>query len=277
MKIKNIIIMALVLAILPGIFGCGNNMDSMEQYNKPVSEQFEVDFKNPENVIQNALLSDKLYEFYECEVFSPVYKELVTKKQGNKTTYYILGSVGGYMFADDKLSRQAGGIAFPAVITLKEKDGSYSVTEYISGAYIMTQEHRREFIKENFPKVIKADNLINSNYIALYGKEEEAILKRFPDREDYVFEDESGRSDIIEISEDAAITLADYFEKYPDWVGKIQRVEHGEKYTYHTKYEEESFLKGKLTFTKTDIQGNEIECTVYKVDGNSVEKITVDE
>jgi hypothetical protein len=181
------------------------------------------------------------------------------------------------MFADDKLSRQAGGIAFPAVITLKEKDGVYSVIEYISGAYIMTQEHRREFIKENFPKVIKADNLINSNYIELYGKEEEAIIKRFPGREDYIFEDENSKLDMVEISDDAFMEVSSYFEKYPDWIGKIQRVEHGEKYTYHTKYEEETYSKGILSFIKTDIQGNEIECTVYKIDGSSVEKITVDE
>ncbi len=249
----------------------------MEKYNKPVSEQFEVDFTNPENVIQNAILSDKLFEFSECEVFSPVYKELVTKKDGNKTTYYILGCVGGYMFADDKLSRQAGGIPFPAVITLKEKDGKYAVTEYISGASIVTQEHRREFIKENFPKVIKADNLINSNYLQLYDKEEEAISKRFPDRKDYVFEDEFTQREIIEISDDAAITLSEYFKEYPDWNGNLQRVKNGEKYIYHTKYEEESYLKGTLSFIKTDIQGNEIECMVYKIDENSVEGITTNE
>ena len=274
MRIKNIFIILLILAVLPGIFGCGSNMD---EYNKPVSDKFEVDFSNPENVIQNAILSDKLFEFPECEVFSPVYKELVIKKDGNKTTYYILGCVGGYMFANDKLSRQAGGIPFPAVITLKEKDGKYVVTEYISGAFIVTQEHRREFIKEHFPKVIKADNLINSNYLELYGKEEEAISKRFPNREDYIFEDENSRADMLEISEEAFAVIYPHLEKYPDWIGKIQRVENGEKFTYHTKYEKETETKGILSFVKTDIQGNEIECTVYKIDGNIAEKITSDQ
>ena len=49
------------------------------------------------------------------------------------------------------------------------------------------------------------------------------------------------------------------------------------KQKYHTKYEEETYSKGILSFIKTDIQGNEIECTVYKIDGNSAEKITSDQ
>ncbi len=255
--------------VICSLCGCGQ---SVEKYNSPAGEGVEVDAKNLQSVIENAILVDKYFEFSDCEAYASVYKELTSETKGNKTKYYLVASTGGYILIDDKLSRQSGGKPFPVVVTVKKSGEEYKITEIKSGAFLATLETRQAFIKENMPSGINSESFVSDNMDELFAKERKQILLKYSDKK-YVFEGKEQPREMLPLWDYAYNQMLEFFEEYPEWIGKIERIENGKKYTYNTEYVSETEDRGVVSFVKRDEAGNEVARTDILVDGDNVEII----
>ena len=266
-KVKLSLVICLCLSIVLALCGCGAK--PIPEYNIAV-EGRTVDKTNPQSVIENAVLVDVYDKMSECEAVASVYHEYAKEQSGKKTVYYIVATVGGYLYENGKLTRNYGHSPFAAKITLKQQETGYDVVGFSALRSYTEEEEREAFIAENFPKGTTVEKLFSGRATALFDAEKQQIIENYGFNEtDFATGEEL--IELLPVTNEAYYTLIEYFSGYPEWLGDIVRIEDGVHYTYKTSYYGEDGGKGVVTYVKTNEAGEEVEHYDINVDGDKVE------
>lgn len=266
-KLKKVLLLCLCAAMVVSVCGCGAK--PIPRYNTAV-EGRTVDKTNPQSVIENALLVDVYETLAECEAIASVYEEYEKVQKGKKSTYYVVATVGGYLYENGKLTRNYGSAPFAAAITLRQNEQFYEVVEFQALRSFEEEGEREAFIAENFPKGTEIETLFGGKYTALTEAEKQQLMKNYGfTEEEFATGEET--IDLLPVTNEAYYTLLEYFSAYPEWLGNITRIEDGVRYTYTTAYVGEDGGKGIVSYTKTNENGEEMEHFDVPVDGDNVE------
>ncbi len=284
---KHIRVFAIVMLIIASVFafgGCGKKDNKAEKpkqaetipelYNTAQTGT-EVDWKNEESVLKNAVMAHSFERVEATEAYASVYIELGREKKEKSTIYYLITSVGGYSFENDKLARTNGTTPSTARVEMKkDKDGKYVVLNYSSDSKLVEPKERREYIENNFPEKYRdaaasaADRLDE-----LFEMEKSQIKESGKITREFEFAEIIPEIELLPLTEYAYESVSDFFMLYPDWIGSVEKTENGTRYIYETQYVssgDETENKGILSFVKRVYGGEEIERLDIEVDGDIV-------
>ena len=266
-KLKIFVTFCLCVSMLFAVSGCGEK--PIPKYNTPVAGRT-VDKTDPQSVIENALLVDVYDKMAECEAVASVYHEFAKEQNGKNTVYYIVATVGGYLYENGKLTRNYGQSPFAAKVTLKQQSENYEVMGFEALLSYTEEEERDAFITENFPKGTNADELFSGKATVLFEAEKKQLIEKYGYSEsEFATGDEY--IEMLPVTNEAYYTLIEFFPKYPEWLGDIVKIENGQRYTYVTSYQGEDGGKGVVSYVKTNEKGEEVERYDIDVDGDYVE------
>jgi len=269
-KMKTILAITLCLMLVIGMCGCGEKeQKAIPEYNVAAAGRT-LDTKDSASVIENALLIDVQESVSVCEGVAVAFEEYSKTQKGKQTTYYLVASVGGYVYENGKLSRNYGNAPFAAVITLKESNGIYEVVDFKAGRNLGDEVGHESFVAENFPKGTTVEELFKDRAGRLFEAEKQQLIEKYG----FAEEEFSTGDEIIEllpVTNYAYYTLVEYFPMYPDYPGSVTRIEDGVRYTYTTSYVGEDGGKGVVSYVKTDDEGVEAERYDINVNGDEVE------
>ncbi len=266
-RFKNVLTLFLCLSVALSLCGCGAK--PIPRYNVAV-EGRTLDKTNPVSVIENALLVDIYEKMASCEAIASVYDEYAKEQKGKVTTYYVVATVGGYLYENGKLNRSYGSSPFAAKITLKQAKAGYDVVGFTSLRNFEELEERNAYIEENFPKGTDAESLFKGRSKALFEAEKQQIIQNYGFAESE-FSTGDELIELLPVTNEAYYTLIEYFSDYPEHLGNITKIENGQRYTYATYYNGEDGGKGVVSYVKTNEAGEEIQRYDVNVDGDYVE------
>ncbi len=199
---------------------------------------------------------------------------------GKLTKVYTISSIGEFGFENGIFTKISGSGAIPTVITLSgDESKGYSLVEYREpqdgGGYTQS-------IKEMFPYSLQDEALYSHNYYAELAKQQELQAGEYLKSigKTAKISVEHVEKTLSNINVEASNKLFSEMGKYdsfintcPYWLGTVQEVEGGIRYTYETSQGKTSDGYDLITFTKTKEDGTVVKQVKYKIVDSEIQKI----